>query len=52
MTKFLPFSSYKNKLPDFNCLQITQDSENFEIEKTFIIKYSLGFEFTLGYSRS
>ena len=33
-TKFLPFSSYKNKLPDFNYLQITQ---NFEIEKTFTI---------------
>ena len=26
--KFLP-SSYKNKLPDFNCLQITQDLEHF-----------------------
>lgn len=38
-TKFIPFASYKNTLPNFDSLQIKQDINNFEIEKTNTIKY-------------
>lgn len=38
-TKFIPFSPYKNNLPEFDKLIINNNDQNFEVSKTDSIKY-------------